>query len=103
MTNLDHIMLTSSEVADLLRMKVRTVQHLARAGQLPGARRTGKQWRFLTSEILKYIEDPTPWQLSTNVPGQKTYGSDIGTVRKKYDALLARRTPTWQQRNSRAA
>lgn len=97
------ILLTSEEVASLLRIKVRTVQALARGHQLPGARRVGKQWRFLRSAIMEYLEDPIPWQLSTNAPVQRSFGSDIGTVRKKYDALLALKSGPKQRPSSHAA
>lgn len=101
-SHVEPILLTSEEVASLLRIKVRTVQALARGRQLPGARRVGKQWRFLRSAIMEYLEDPAPWQLSTNDPEPRSFGSDIGTVRKKYDDLLALKSGPKQRSSSLA-
>lgn len=96
-------LLTAVEVAQLLRIKVRTVQALARGHQLPGARRVGKQWRFLRSAIMNYLEDPTPWQLSTSAPEPRSFGYDTGMVRKRYDALLGLKTGPQRKLNSLAA
>jgi excisionase family DNA binding protein len=47
--------LTTQEVADLLKLHPKTVNKLARCGRLP-AYRIGRQWRFRKSEILKLVE-----------------------------------------------
>ncbi|HSF59969.1 MAG TPA: helix-turn-helix domain-containing protein [Candidatus Binatia bacterium] len=47
--------LTTQEVADLLKLHPKTVNKLARCGRLP-AYRIGRQWRFRKSEILKLLE-----------------------------------------------
>jgi excisionase family DNA binding protein len=46
--------LTSDDVADLLRLKVWTVQDLARRGEIPSFK-IGKSRRYLRSEIEQYI------------------------------------------------
>lgn len=43
--------LTTNEVAELLRVHPKTIYHLARAGKIPGAQIGGK-WRFLHDEIV---------------------------------------------------
>ena len=47
--------LEPEEVAEMLRIHVRTVKILAGQGKLPGFR-VGNQWRFRRSDIDKYIE-----------------------------------------------
>lgn len=39
-------MLTTREVAELLRISPRTVTRLANKNKMPGAIRIGRQWRF---------------------------------------------------------
>lgn len=46
--------LTLAEAAAFLRLCSHTVSKLARAGQIPG-RRIGREWRFLRSELEKYL------------------------------------------------
>lgn len=48
--------MTSQDVADLLRVKVWTVQDLARRGEIPSFR-IGKSRRYLRSEIEQYIRE----------------------------------------------
>lgn len=47
--------LEPEEVADMLRIHVRTVKLLAGRGELPGFR-VGNLWRFRRSDIEKHIE-----------------------------------------------
>jgi len=47
--------MSPEEVAEMLRIHVRTVKILAGQGKLPGFR-VGNQWRFRRSDIDKYIE-----------------------------------------------
>jgi len=47
--------LTTQEVADLLKLHPKTVNKLAKSGRVP-AYRIGRQWRFRRSEILKLLE-----------------------------------------------
>jgi excisionase family DNA binding protein len=51
--------LTTQEVADLLKLHPKTVNKLAKSGRVP-AYRIGRQWRFRKSEILKLLEKTTP-------------------------------------------
>jgi excisionase family DNA binding protein len=51
--------LTTREVADLLKLHPKTVNKLAKSGRVP-AYRIGRQWRFRKSEILKLLEKTTP-------------------------------------------
>jgi excisionase family DNA binding protein len=47
--------LTTREVAELLKLHPKTVNKLAKSGRVP-AYRIGRQWRFRKSEILKLLE-----------------------------------------------
>jgi excisionase family DNA binding protein len=47
--------LTAKEVADMLRVSVRTIIRLAENGELPGFT-VGKQWRFYRSDVQTYID-----------------------------------------------
>jgi excisionase family DNA binding protein len=47
--------LTTREVADLLKLHPKTVNKLARCGRVP-AYRIGRQWRFRKSEVLKLLD-----------------------------------------------
>jgi excisionase family DNA binding protein len=49
--------LTSAEVAELLRIDEETVEQMADAGELPG-RRLGDAWRFNRAAILRWLGDP---------------------------------------------
>lgn len=43
--------LTAQEVAQLLRLPIKTVYELAKAGIIPG-KKYGKQWRFFLSDVI---------------------------------------------------
>ena len=49
--------LTAEEAADLLRVSVKTVLALARAGTLPGEK-VGRAWRFVKADVLNYVRGP---------------------------------------------
>jgi excisionase family DNA binding protein len=55
----DEEILTTREVADLLKLHPKTVNKLARSGRVP-AYRIGRQWRFRKSEVLKLLEKEIP-------------------------------------------
>ena len=48
------VTLTTSEVANILRVSDRTVQLLADKGELPAVR-VGKRWRFTREVIRKWV------------------------------------------------
>lgn len=52
LTRLD--VMTTSEVAELIRLPTSTVYDLARRGVLPG-HRVGRAWRFVRSEIEEWL------------------------------------------------
>ncbi len=62
--------LEPEEVAEMLRIHVRTVKILAGQKKLPGFR-VGNLWRFRRSDIEKYIE-----QQIQSPPEQKTHSGD---------------------------
>ena len=45
--------LTAQEVAAILRIDPETVRRQAGDGQIPGASRFGRQWRFAAGRILR--------------------------------------------------
>ena len=51
----DNEVLTVTQVSKLLQLHPRTIYKLAQTGMIP-ARRVGKSWRFLKSEIMKWFE-----------------------------------------------
>jgi len=51
--------LTAQEVARLLRLSAKTVRMKAAEGELP-AKKVGKVWRFVRSDIEAYLRHPTP-------------------------------------------
>jgi len=51
----DDEILTAGQVSKLLKLHQRTIYKLVRNGTIPG-RRVGKSWRFLKSEIMKFLE-----------------------------------------------
>ena len=55
--------MTPSEVAELLRINVRTVYKLAAEGVLPGSR-IGRSWRFNRNSILALISKPPTRSIS---------------------------------------
>jgi excisionase family DNA binding protein len=54
------VLLTAEEVAQVLRMHERTVRRLATKDEIPGARRVGREWRFIRTEIEKFIGEALP-------------------------------------------
>jgi excisionase family DNA binding protein len=51
----DEEILTTQEVADLLKLHPKTVNKLAKSGRVP-AYRIGRQWRFRKSEVIKLLQ-----------------------------------------------
>jgi excisionase family DNA binding protein len=51
----DDEILTVGQISKLLKLHQRTIYKLVRNGMIPG-RRVGKKWRFLRSEIMKFLE-----------------------------------------------
>jgi excisionase family DNA binding protein len=52
-------LLTTEDVARILRINIRTVQRLVRARRLPVCTGAGKHWRFDEDAIAQYIRDTT--------------------------------------------
>lgn len=70
--------LDAQEVADLLRLHVRTVMKLANLGQLRGFK-AGGQWRFRREAIEEYIreqEEKYSGQKSTSEDSLDTHSTD---------------------------
>jgi excisionase family DNA binding protein len=61
--------MTPSEVADLLKIHLKTVYKLAEKGVIPG-NRIGRSWRFSRSDVMELVSSRT-MNLSdhTNAPG----------------------------------
>ena len=51
--------LTVAEVAEILKLGPRTIYKLAKKRIIP-ARRVGKEWRILRSELIKYLQQTSP-------------------------------------------
>jgi excisionase family DNA binding protein len=51
---------TVEEVARYLQLKVRTVQHLASKGEIPGAVQVGRQWRFERAALETHVGRKLP-------------------------------------------
>ncbi len=47
--------LIATELAELLRLHVKTVYKLAEEGVIPG-KRIGRSWRFNRAEVLKFLD-----------------------------------------------
>jgi excisionase family DNA binding protein len=59
--------LTTREVAALLRVEEHLVGKMAKRGEIPGAFRAGRLWRFPTTRVyreLLHAEPPPPLQRS---------------------------------------
>lgn len=53
--------LTATEAAVLIRnITPKTVRTLASRGEMPGASRLGKEWRFSKSALLRHLQIPDP-------------------------------------------
>ena len=52
-------LLTTEDVARVLRISVRTVQRLVRSRRIPVCTGAGKHWRFAEDQIAQYINDTT--------------------------------------------
>ena len=51
--------LTVAEVSEILKLGPRTIYKLVKKRIIP-ARRVGKEWRFLRSELIKYLQQISP-------------------------------------------
>ncbi len=51
---MDHTLLTTQEVADLLRLNVETIYRLVQREGLPAAK-IGGQWRFWAAEVRGWV------------------------------------------------
>lgn len=69
---------TSVEVAAMLKLPERRVRALARRGEIP-AKKLGKEWRFMVSEIVKCFAE---WQPNTFDPNKKA-GEILGAINGK--------------------
>ena len=59
-------LLSTDEAAQLLRMHPKTLQAMARAGQVPCAK-IGKQWLFRASLLDEWVNGQLNWQQSRRV------------------------------------
>jgi len=50
-----HLLLRFEEARQLLRLSRNTVYSLAARGELPGARKVGKEWRFRRDLLLEWL------------------------------------------------
>lgn len=57
------VLLTAEEVADLLRLNERTVRNMSNRGEIPGAVRVGREWRFKVADIESLIGRKLPKEL----------------------------------------
>ncbi len=51
MTAFGTVFITANQAAELLRLHVRTIYRLARAGKIP-AYKFGHEWRFIEQELM---------------------------------------------------
>jgi excisionase family DNA binding protein len=54
------LLLTAEEVASLLRLNERTVRNMANRGELPGAVRLGREWRFKKADMEQLVGQQLP-------------------------------------------
>jgi len=55
-----HLLLRFSEAKELLRLSRNTVYNLAARGQIPGARKIGREWRFHRGLLLEWLACGAP-------------------------------------------
>jgi excisionase family DNA binding protein len=60
--------MTPSEVADLLKIHLKTVYKLAEKGVIPG-NRIGRSWRFSRSDVMELVSSRTMGGLSDHTAG----------------------------------
>ena len=68
--------MTPSEVADLLKIHLKTVYKLAEKGVIPG-NRIGRSWRFSRSDVMELVSSRT-MSLSDHSNGASAAQSGIG-------------------------
>jgi excisionase family DNA binding protein len=71
-------LLTTQEVAAILRVNVRTVQRLVRDRRIPVCFGAGRHWKFTEEDLVRYIRDTTV--IATKPPKR------LRVVRKQYEA-----------------
>jgi len=89
-------LLTTAEVAGLLRISPRTVRLWAECSELP-ALRVGKQWRFRAAEIEKFLavdcenHPYAPGRPSLTVPLPESRASAAGSIPAETIREMSRR------------
>jgi excisionase family DNA binding protein len=68
--------MTPSEVADLLKIHLKTVYKLAEKGVIPG-NRIGRSWRFSRSDVMELVSSRT-MNLSDHSNGASVAQGGIG-------------------------
>ena len=51
---MDNEIMTPAEVAELLRLHIKTVYKLAEKGEIPG-QRIGRSWRFMRGDVVELV------------------------------------------------
>ena len=74
--------LTPEEVANVLKLTVRTVYEYLRSGKLPGRKVGGTSWRILESDLEDFIRTG-----GVRVPGCIAYTDDESLCRKPATVL----------------
>ena len=73
-------LLTASEVAQLLKLNVETVYTLIRTSGLPAAK-IGSQWRFVESDLRRWVQVQTQTPQGHRRPENRTHPSGhMGTT-----------------------
>ena len=66
---IDEVFLTTEEVLEYLKINLRTVYRLIKAGKIPAVR-VGRQWRFRKSDIDAWLESQRPGAAAGDSPDQ---------------------------------
>ena len=66
-------LLTASEVAQLLKLNIETVYKLIRTAGLPAAK-VGSQWRFIESEVQRWVHSQSEAPRRARVPQSGSKG-----------------------------
>jgi excisionase family DNA binding protein len=69
--------MTPSEVADLLKIHLKTVYKLAEKGVIPG-NRIGRSWRFSRSDVMELVSSRGMGGLSDHAGGTSAAQSATG-------------------------
>lgn len=57
--------LSTTEAAKMLKLSGRTIRELAEKGKIP-CRKIGSQWRFVASELEKWLLNPPYYDVRSN-------------------------------------